>query len=182
MGHRFWTRHFNATGGVGIPLQPNGLYHQDTMEGSSNVNATIVRWLLDVRFSIAFPATGSTGKPFDWWTELHVVAGAGVSTSASPVPHPDIMTTEDDRVTLTGMLIPTYVESTGTNAAHACTWSNVFPMDSKGMRKAPEAGFVPLADAMLGVVDPHNVTQTGSFLNPTITITSYFRVLWDDPT
>lgn len=182
MGRRFWTRHFNTTGGIGLPLQPDGLYHQDTIEGSSFTDATILRWFLDVRFSIAFPATGSTTKPFDWWTEIGIVAGAGVSTSASPVPHPDIMATEDDRVTLTGMLTPMYWESTGTAPTHCCTWSNPTPLESKGQRKAPEAGFVPLADAMLGVIDPHGVTQTGSFLNPTITIYSYFRVLWEDPT
>lgn len=177
---RVWSRSYNAVLSTDWPTSIPTAVTINQAPADVSDSATILRILLDVRLTLACsydPAP--TGVAGNYVQALWPIVGAGVQGGLLDDPL-DPYAPDDPRITLTGTLEPLqYVVLNPGENIQTTIWSSRFELQSRGMRKSPVAGTLPVGSAAITMIDPIDVLNDPAF-EFTGVVQSYLRVLYED--
>lgn len=181
MPTNFWVREVGSLFGPWAGPPGGGTVHLVDAPGTSHVNATVRRIILDVRLTTQVDFNAPGHPPVEWWQKVDFLVAAGVRGGAADL-FPDSLQVQDHRVTLTGALRPTIAANTNilSNEYQVLEFSNRFELDSAGIRSSPIPGTTPIGCASLSVID-NGFNFATSSSNISWEARAWLRVLYRDP-
>jgi hypothetical protein len=144
-----------------------------------DVNATLVRIILDATFTMNIDSTVGGGPIVDWWNYLNPVVAVGRDQSPGSGPL-SITGFGDERVMGTaGLALAWAGPGVGEFATSTATWHLTQTLDVHGMRKALPGAPLTVAPMTVQVYPLGDVTGPGK--NWLSTWWGYMRTLWEIP-